>query len=165
MKKHVWISLLLILIVTLAGTFWFLKDNLGSTEKGFSLVSLNSNNVLLSDEDALYFNATNQEITLTDAGTQQLEQLGDSLYIFNSTVSLRINGREIYQGIFRTAAMSAIPESPKISILYPSIDYDSLNENENAVRLFYPSFQPPSELSEMNAKLTAYFQDEGRLIQ
>jgi len=95
MKKHIWVSLLLILIVTVSGTVWLFKDGFAAPETGFSLVSLNDNTVLLCDEDALFFNVTSQEITLSDTGAQRLKQLGDSLYIFNSTVSLQIKGQEV----------------------------------------------------------------------
>lgn len=86
------------------------------------------------------------------------------LYNFTKTVAIRVNGEKIYQGIFRSSVMSAVPSLPKIAILYPSIDYDSGVENNHAIRLFYPSFEAPSSLTEMNTKFTQYFQDAGKLV-
>jgi len=160
LKKLIWISLLIIVLIASVSAVWVFRDNLfPSSKEGFSLVVLNDNTVLLSDSDVLSFNVTSQEIALTDVAVPRLKNVGDNLYSFSNVVAFRINGEEIYQGIFRSAEMSAIPELPKISILYPS-DL----QNDHAIRLFYPGFEPPSELSEMNSKFTQYFQDEGKLI-
>jgi hypothetical protein len=128
------------------------------------MVSLNDNSVLLSNADMMSFNVTSQEIFLTNTGAQRLALLENGLYDFSNVVSLRVNGQEIYQGVFRTASMSALPQQPKIAILYPSMDLTTGTENDHAIRLFFPSFQPPSDLIEMNTKFTQYFQDAGKLV-
>lgn len=151
---------MMIVLIASVTLVWIFRDNLfPSFKEDFSLVILSDNTVLLSDADVLSFNVTSQEIALTDSATQRLKNVGDSLYNFSNLVAFKINGEEIYQGIFRSAEMSAVPELPKISILYPS-DL----QNDHALRLFYPGFEPPSDLSEMNSKFTQYFQDEGKLI-
>jgi hypothetical protein len=127
------------------------------------MVSLSDNSLLLSDSDILSFNRTSQELLLTDAAAQRLQAIGTNLYNFTNTVSIRINGEEIYRGIFRNAVMSAVPEPPTISILYPSITIPECTEKPNMIRLFYPSFTPPSSMQANNTKLTSFFEDTNRL--
>ncbi len=162
MKNLVLVSVLLIVLVLVAGLWTFRSSWLPSGSAGFNLVRLSDNSVLLSDEDVLSFNSTNQEMALSDMASKRLLQVGDSLYMFNSTVSVRVNGEEVYQGIFRMASMSALPAPPKIAILFPSMDFPTGVENDHALKLFYPFFEPTGELAAMNAKLTKYFQETNR---
>jgi hypothetical protein len=162
MKRMVLASILLVVLVAVAGLWVSQGSWLPFSETGFSLVRLSDNFVLLSDADVLSFNSTSQEIALSDAASQRLLQTEDSLYMFNNTFSVRVNGEEIYQGIFRASTMSALPAPPKIAILFPSMQLPSGAEDDHALRLFYPSFQPPNDLAEMNAKLTHYFEETDR---
>jgi|WetSurMetagenome_2_1015567.scaffolds.fasta_scaffold509753_2 hypothetical protein len=166
MKKRVWISLLLLLLVVFVATstLLVLKGNwLAASTSGFSVISLQDSTVLLSDGDVVSYNLTSQEIALTNSASQRLTQVGDSLYSYSPGVSVRINGEEIYQGIFRLATMSAVPSAPKIAILFPSVDLPSGATNNHAIRLFYPDFRPPSDLSDMNSKFANYFEETNRL--
>jgi hypothetical protein len=144
----------------LSGEYW-----LPAHQKGFSLVTLQDNSVLVSDSDVLSFNVTSQEFVISDAASQRLMQNLDSLYQFNNTVVIRVNGEEIYHGIFRAAWMSAVPSLPKVAILFPSMHFPDGTENSHAIRLFYPNFQPATNQSSENAKLVQYFEDTNRLIQ
>jgi hypothetical protein len=168
LKKIGWISFLVVIcIVAVAATAWVYKDNLLPSSKersGLTLTSQIDHSMLLSDVDVVSFNLTSQEIILTEAASQRLIAMTDSLYNFTNVYLLKLNGEEIYQGIFRSVVMSALPAPPKVAILYPSFDFSSNTENDHAIRLFYPSFQPPSDLSEMNEKIAQYFQDAGKLI-
>src|SRR5512137_2310437 len=120
MKKGALIGLLLIAVAVISAA-WFLKDYVvPPSEEGFRLVSLESSAVLISDADIVSYNWTSQEIAITDAASERLLQIGDDLYSFADGFVIRIDGEEVYRGVFRTAIMSAIPESPKISILFPS---------------------------------------------
>jgi hypothetical protein len=163
MKKRVWASVLLVVLLAIAALWVFRGSWTQPSETGFTVVSLKDNSVLLSDADVLSYNSTSQEIALVDSASQRLTQVGDSLYIYSPGVSVRINGEEIYQGIFRAATMSAIPPPPAISILFPSMTFPSGTENDHALRLFYPGFQPPTNLSEENSKFTQYFEETNRL--
>ena len=162
-KKLVLVSVLLIVLVLVASLWIFRNSWLPPASTGFNLVRLSDNSLLLSNADVLSFNSTNQEMTLSDAASKRLLQVGDSLYVFNSTVSVKVNDEEFYQGIFRMASMSALPAPPKIAILFPSMDLPTGVENDHALKLFYPFFEPTSDLADMNAKLTKYFQETSRL--
>jgi hypothetical protein len=158
MRKLLWVSIALVVLVGLAGLWVFRGAWLPSSEGGFRLVSLEDNSLLVSDPDIVSYNTTSQEITLTAQASQRLTQMGDELY--KSVVVIRINGEEIYQGLFRTAYMSAIPPPSQITILFPS----DLT-NDHALRLLYPSFEPSSDLQEQYVKFIQYFEDANKLTQ
>lgn len=166
MKKQAILSLLAIIIAVAAVVIY--QSTLGSASEnkpatGFTMLYLSDNSTLLSDADILSFNSTSQEFTLTQNASQSLQQFGYSLYNFTNPVSIRINSEEIYRGIFRNAAMSAVPQPPTIAILYPSITFPEGTQKDNVMQLFYPSFTPPSEMSALNTKLLDFFGNTSRL--
>jgi hypothetical protein len=158
-----WIILLLVVLAFIA-VLWVFGSYVGQpSEAGFSLVSLKDNTLLISDVDVLSYNWTSQEIALTDGASQRLLHMGENLYSFTDGFVIKINGEEAYQGVFRSPIMSAIPEPPKISIMYPSILFPSEIVNNHAIRLFYPGFQPPNYQPEKNLKLSQYFEGVNKL--
>lgn len=163
MKRRVWISLFLILLVLISALFVFRMCLSTTSEKGFSIVLFESNTLLLTDADISSYNWTSQEMIVSSAASQRLLGIGDSLYKFSAGFVIKIDGEEIYRGAFRTAYMSAIPALPKISILFPSISWPSGIENTEALMMFYPSGKPPIEQQEANAKLSQYFEKANKL--
>ncbi len=169
LNKLEWASIFAIIcigVAAVAGTWWVHNENspVPKQEKGFVLALSDGSVPLLSEADIVSFNLTSQEITLTDNASERLANLGNGLYNFNSVYIFRVNGEEVYQGIFRSAIMSAVPSPPKIAVLYPSFDYLTNQENNHAIRLFYPNFEVPSDQTENNAKLAAYFQEAGQVV-
>jgi hypothetical protein len=71
---------------------------------------------------------------------------------------IKIDGEEIYRGIFREYTMSAAPASPRICILFPSAFFPYQSLNYGAIRMFFPFFQPPSDQPVNNAKIFQYFE-------
>jgi hypothetical protein len=163
MKKRMWIGLLLIVSASIVALFVFSNYMMKPSEAGFILVLLKDNTLLISDADILSYNWTSQEMALTDAASQRLIQEGDDLYSFTDGFVIRINGKEIYQGVFRNAFMSAIPEPPKISIMFPSVLFPSESENNHAIRMFYTTSQPPSDQQENNSKIFLHFEEANKL--
>jgi hypothetical protein len=133
------------------------------SERRFRIIFLENNTLLISDADILLYNWTSQEIRITDIASERLVRFGDSLYSFTGFV-IKIDEDEIYRGVFRSAIMSAIPSPPRISILFPSIAFPSENENHNAIRMFYPWFEPPSDQPEENERLFQYFKAARKII-
>ncbi len=165
MKKGMWISLLLVVLALIAVS-WSIRDHVVQpSEVGFSLVSLKGNTLLISDADVLSYNWTSQEIALTDGASERLLQIGEDLYSFTDGFVIKIDGEELYQGVFRSPIMSAIPEPPKISIMFPSVLFPSDFENNHAVRMFFPGFQPPKDQPEKNFRLSEYFEGVNRLTR
>ena len=132
------------------------------SEVGFRVYSLQDNSLLLSDTDILSYNWTSQEMAISAQASTRLAG-AENLYSFTGFV-IRLDGEELYRGVFRRITMSAIPAPPKISILYPSVILPSESENSGALRMFYPSFQPPSDQTASNAKILQHFEKTDRLV-
>jgi len=169
LHKLEWASILAVVcigVAAVAGAWWVYNENssVPKQEKGFVL-ALNDGSVpLLSDADIVSFNLTSQEIAITENASERLANLGNGLYDFSSVYVFKVNGEEVCQGIFRSVIMSALPPPPKIAILYPSFDYLTNEENNHAIRLFYPNFEVPVDQTENNSKLVAYFQEAGKVV-
>jgi hypothetical protein len=157
-KKRMCIGLLLIALALVAALLVFRIYVSHPSESGFRLISLKDNTLLISDADILSYNWTSQEIALTDGASQRLIQMGENLYSFTDGFVIKIDGEVVYEGVFRSAYMSAIPEPPKISIIYPSMLFPSESQNNHAIRMFFPGCQPPSDQPEKNLKLTQHFE-------
>ena len=164
MEAKLWISVVLIIAMSIVAAMLLANYLAKPKEEGFTIVFLEDNTLLISDNDVLSYNWTSQEIAITDAASERLLGKGDSLYSFSKGFVMRINGEEVYQGVFRLAVHSAIPGSPKISILFPSTLFGSEPDNYHALRMFYPLFEPPSDQPEANAKLSEYFDNAGKLL-
>lgn len=165
MKKRMWTSLVLIVLALIAVSWFFRNYLVQPSEAGFSLVSLKDNTLLISDADVVSYNWTSQEIALSDGASQRLMQMGEDLYSFTDGFVIRIDGDEIYRGVFRSPIMSAIPEPPKISIMFPSVLFPSDLQNNHAVRMFYPGFQPPEDQPEENSRLSKNFEGVNKLTR
>jgi hypothetical protein len=114
MNREIWIGLLLVVIAAILGLWFFRSYILQLSEPGFRIYSIENNALLISDADILSYNWTNQEMAITPEASERLTALGD-LYSFTGFV-IKIDGEEIYRGIFREYTMSALPASPRISI-------------------------------------------------
>ncbi len=160
-KRLVWIALLVALLASSLVVAFYVED-VPRSAQGFRVYSIGGNTLLLSDDDVLSYNWTSQEIGITPQAALRLNQTGD-LYSWTG-VSVRIDGEEVYQAVFRKASMDAVPAPPRISILFPSYAPPPELANYSAIRLFYPPCQPPSDLAASNAKLLQYFQRTDRLV-
>ena len=134
-------------------------------KEGFKLMFVENNALLISDNDIISYNLTSKEITITDAASKRLLDMGDNLYSLNQGFVIRIDGEEVYRGVFRTSFMSAIPAAPKISILFPSMLFPSETENDNAIRMFYPGFEAPNDQIGAYEKFVNHFEQANKLIQ
>jgi hypothetical protein len=163
MRRRLLISAALILIVLILVVGLFLGSKESPSQEGFTLTFLANNVLLISDSDVVSYNVTSQEIDITEIASKRLVGMGDELYNFTGFV-ISINEEEVYQGVFRSAIMSAIPGPPRICVLFPSTNLQSGIEDNNAIRMFYPGFEPPSDQSEGNAKFRDYFKKVNKLI-
>ena len=162
-KRTFLIIFLLVVLVVVSVMLTFSNHVSKPSQPGFTIVFQKDNNPLLSDSDILSYNWTSQEILLTDEAFQRLTQQGMNLYSFTDGFVIKINGEEIYQGIFRSPIMSAIPAPPKISIMFPNVLFPSSTPDNHAIRMFYPSFQPPIDQQEKNSQLSQYFEQASKL--
>jgi hypothetical protein len=163
MRRKIWMGIVLIVATLILAVGLFTGYVEPPSENGFRLIFLENNTVLISDSDVVSYNLTSQEIAITEIASERLVGMGDELYSFTGFL-IRIDGEEVYRGVFRSAIMSAIPGSPKICILFPSMVLHSGIENQNGIRMFYPGFEPPNDQPEANAKFSEYFGDANKLI-
>ncbi len=163
MKRRIWIWFLLVAIASISAVWFFRSYMMAPLEPGFRIYYLKNNALLISDGDIISYNWTSQEIAITDEASERLRAIGENLYSFNTGFVIKINGEEIYRGVFRLATMSAIPSSPKISIMFPSMFFPSQTENYGAIRMFYPFFEPPGDQQTSNAKIFQYFEQNNKL--
>ena len=163
MRRRIWIGAILIAASLIIAVGLLIGNVKPPSEDRFRLTFLENNALLLSDADIISYNSTSQEITLTEAASERLADMEEGLYNFTG-FSITIDGEEVYQGIFRSAVMSAIPGPPKISILFPSVNLQSGIENHNTIRMFYPQFEPPSDQQEANTKFSEYFRETNKLV-
>ena len=157
MRRRIWIGLLLVVLASIPALLFFSSYAMQPSEVGFRIYSLKNDALLISDADILSYNWTSQEMAITTEASERLRKIGD-LYSFTGGFVIRIDGEEIYRGIFREYTMSAIPAPPKISILFPSASFPFESVNYGAIRMFFPSFQPPSDQPVNNAKIFQYFE-------
>jgi hypothetical protein len=164
MKASTYVGALL-LVLALVSVAWYFGRNASHTYKeGFQIVSLEDNEILISDSDIQSYNWTSQEIAITDSASRRLLEREDSLYSLTSGFMIKINGEELYRGVFRMAIHSAIPPAPQISIMFPSMLFSFGTENYNAMMMFYPFFEPPGNQPEADAKLFHHFESAGKII-
>ena len=152
------ISATLIIVVVL-----ILGSGMSPSKEGFTLTFLENDVLLISDAEFVSYNVTSQEIAITEIASERLLDMGDELYSFTGFV-IRIDGETVYQGVFRLSVMSAIPGPPKICVLFPSMSLQSGIENNNAIRMFHPGFEPPSNQKDANTQLSDYFRQANKLI-
>jgi hypothetical protein len=162
MRRRIWIGLFLVVLTSISALWFFGSYVTQPSEAGFRIYSLQNNALLISDADILSYNWTSQEMTITPEASGRLTETGD-LYSFTGGFVIKIDGEEIYRGIFREYTMSAIPTPPKISILFPSASYPFESVNRGAMRMFFPSFQPPSDQPVNNAEILNYFEKINKL--
>lgn len=154
------VALLVVLVST--SVIWFFGTRVTQpSERGFRIYSLQNNALLISGDDILAYNWTSQKMTITPAASERLNSMED-LYNWTGFV-VRIDGEEIYSGVFRSPNMSATPAPPRISIEFPSVFYPSSSPNYGAVRMFFPFFQPPGDQQASNAKILHYFEGVNKL--
>ena len=163
MRRRILISATLIFVMLILVLGLFLDSMNSPSKEEFTLIFLENNVLLISDADVVSYNVTSQEIAITEIASERLLGMSDELYSFMGFV-IRIDGEVVYQGMFRSAIMSAIPGPPRICVLFPSMFLQSEIENNNAIRMFYPGFEPPSDQSQANAKFIDYFRQANKLI-
>lgn len=145
-------------MVALISASFYIGYLMRASESGFRIYDSKNNALVISDSDILSYNWTSQEITLTNQSSERLKNMGDNLYNFTGFV-IKIDGKEVYSGVFRAPYMSALSPPPKIAIEFP--DYP---ENYRIMRMFFPTFQPSNDYATQNLKIYQHFEKIGKLI-
>ncbi len=156
MKKRFGLILLFAGIVAVLG--WsILSQQLQVLKESFGIYLLESNELVISDEDIVWYNKTSHEIELTEGGVEKIEALHVSLY--GSPFVVKINGEEIYNGSFVTP-ISSIPVPPS-EVVIETLVQDNIIKMQRG----YPASQFGDQDSRNNPKIFGYFQKIGKLTQ
>jgi hypothetical protein len=98
-KKVIKIALviLVVVVVVAAGTFHLMGQLEGSAES-FGLYLLSNNELVLSDEEIVWYDTISYEIKLTDDGAKKITAL--DVPVDGCPFVIKVDGKEIYDGSF-----------------------------------------------------------------
>ena len=123
----------------------------------FGVYLSQNNQVVLTDEDIFWYNKSSHQMKLTEEGKNKLEAL--TIELRGTPFTMRLKGREIYNGSFMTPVSSFSCSGIVIEVWQ---DQETVVKIENG----YPSSQlftgtDPRD----NSELLEYFQKMGKLTQ
>jgi len=122
--------ILTIAVVLVTGIFYFAGQLGGSTER-FGVYLLKNNELVISDDEIVWYDKNSYEIKLTDEGIERIQALEVGSH--GEPFVVKIGDQEIYEGSFWT---------PISSVSYHGIFIETLvNTTDHTIRLEkgYPS--------------------------
>ena len=156
MKKRFGLALSFIAVAAIVG--WFILRHQLQISKGvFGIYLLENNELVISDEDVVWYNRTSHEIKLSTEGVRKIEALQVSLY--GSPFVVRINGEKIYNGTFVTP-ISSIPPPPSEVVIETLVQNNTIK-----IQKGYPPSQFANKDARDNPKIYDHFQKIGKLTQ
>jgi hypothetical protein len=124
-----------------------------SSEKGFDIYLLESDELVISEHEIIYYNKTSHEIKLTDTGVEKIEAL--QVPMNGAGFVIKVKGKEIYQGAFW---------SPISSIPYNGFVIETIvTDNSIKIVMGYPSSHFQEEDLRNNIKIFNYLEKIGKL--
>jgi len=152
-KKSI-LGVIVLLLAGIAIVGWlFLSHQL---QGGFGIYLLDSNKLVISDEDIVSYNKTSHEIKLTAGGVEKIKAL--KVPMTGSPFVIKINGKEIYNGSFWFSFSS---------LSYSGIVIDTLKIQNNTISIDqgYPSSEFFRGVDPRNnSEVFNYFQKIGKLV-
>ena len=149
---------LLVVILTFIGisvAAWFLLSH--QFQGSFGIYLLKNNEIVISEEDIVWYNRTSHEIKLTELGVKKIEDLQVSLH--GSPFVMKINGETVYNGFFATPISS-------ISLPPSDVVIETLVQNNIVkIQMGYPPSQFVGEDPRNNPKIFDYFQRINKIVQ
>lgn len=161
MKKIIKATLviLVIAVVVVTGIFYFTSQLRGSTER-FGIYLSKNNELVISDEDIVWYDKDSYEIKLTDEGIKRIQTLKVESVVYGEPFVVKIGNQEIYDGSFWT---------PMSSVSYSRIVIETLvNTTDNTIKLEkgYPSSDFFEGIDARNdPRILDHFQKIGKLKQ
>jgi hypothetical protein len=147
---------LVVVVVVAAGTVYLMSRLEGSAE-GFGIYLLNNNELVLSDEEIVWYDAVSYEIKLTDEGANKLEAL--DVPVDGCPFVIKVDGKEIYGGSF-WVSFSSLSYSGTV------IDTSKIQNNTISIDLGYPSSGFFEGVDHRNdSRIIDHFQKLGKLKQ
>jgi hypothetical protein len=130
-KKIIKIALIILVIsVVVAAGAIYLAGQLEGSAESFGIYLLENNELVLSDEEIVWYDKISYEIKLTDEGAEKIKAL--KVPVTGSPFVIKINGKEIYEGSFWVSFSS---------LSYSGIVIDTLLIQNNTISIDqgYPS--------------------------
>jgi hypothetical protein len=124
--------ILLIFAILVVATGLYLIDRSGVSSEEFGIYLLENNELVISDNEIVWYDKTSYQIKMTEEGVKKISSLEVS--VTGNPFVARIDGQEIYTGSFWVSFSS---------LSYSGIVIDSLRIQNNTLRidLGYPSSQ------------------------
>ena len=154
------LAILAIAVVLVTGIFYFTSQLRGSTEK-FGIYVSKNNELVISDDEIVWYDKNSQEIKLTDEGIEKIQTLKVESVTYGEPFVVKIGNQEIYDGSFWT---------PISSVSYGGIVIETLvNMTDNTIKLEkgYPSSECFFEGRDPrnDPRILDHFQKLGKLKQ
>jgi len=125
-----------------------------ASERGFGIYLSESNQLVISDKDIVFYNKSSYEIKLTEEGVQKVEAL--KIPVYGLPFVLKIDGKEVYGGSFWTP-ISSVPSSGIV------IEVFEIKDSIIRLEKGYPTsefFRGPDQRN--NSQIFDYFQKIGK---
>jgi len=156
MKKRDKIGLIMILaaISTVAG-WYYLNTQLAVSNSRFGIYLLKNGELVISDEDIIWYYKNSHEIELTDEGARKIKAL--KVGVYGEPFVIKLGDKEIYNGSFW---------SPISSVPYAGIAIETyFYSNDNVIKL--EKGYPPSSFQGVDPRgdlrIFDHFQRIGKL--
>ncbi|MEM0053582.1 MAG: hypothetical protein QXL89_05300 [Nitrososphaeria archaeon] len=128
-------------------------------QKGFEIYLSDTNELVFSDKDIIFYNRTSHQIKLSKEGLDRIKKMN----LYHKLFVAKLNGKEIYKGAFWSeidsisfsgivmidilAVQHGLTDTLRIEPCYPSIEFCDGKDLRN------------------NSELFDYFQSIGKLVQ
>jgi len=120
------LAILAIAVVLVTGVFYFASQLSGSNER-FGIYLSKNNELVISDDEIVWYDKNSHEIKLTDEGIERIQTLKVKSVTYGEPFVVKIGNQEIYDGSFWT---------PISSVSYGGIVIETLvNMTDNTIRL------------------------------
>ncbi len=128
LNKELALGVIIPLLIGIAIVGWLFLSH--QPQEGFGIYLLDSNELVISDEDIVSYNITSHEIKLTAGGAEKIRAL--KVPVTGSPFVIKINGKAIYNGSFWVSFSS---------LSYSGIVIDILKIQDNSIKIEkgYPS--------------------------
>jgi hypothetical protein len=150
-------ALIIGVLLTLAISGGWIIHNVSLLSNGiFEIYLVDTGEIVVTEEDILFYRKSSHQIKLTDEGSRKIEELSLMTPLNGTKFAIRLYGEDIYSGWFWT---------PISSISCSDIVIETLVRN-NTIKIAtgYPSSHFQGEDPRDNPKILNYFQEVGKLI-
>lgn len=124
-QKITALVLLVVAVVLVAGIFYYTSQLRSSTER-FGIYLLKNNELVISDEEIVWYDKNSHEIKLTEEGAKKIEALKVVNLTYGEPFIIKLGNQQIYNGSFWT---------PISSMSYDGIVIETFVITDNTITL------------------------------